>query len=880
MALGFRLLNLEGETVTQRTLGALLVVGVLSLASAPARADSGVPPASATRAASSVRVEDARVEAVDVTGATAIRLDGDFGEAVWQRALPIGNFIQRDPHEGAAPTFASEARVLFDKTYLYVAVRAFDGEPGKIVGIRTRRDSSSPSDWVRVVIDSYHDHRTAYEFAVNAAGVKLDRYWFADGNNDSSWDAVWDVSVTRDAEGWKAEFRIPFSQLRFETGKRDTFGFAVVREIGRLNETSTWPLIAKSRTGYVSQFGELGGLTLAGGLKRLELVPYTVGQVGTRPTEAGNPFEKSPDPGGAAGADLKYAVTPGLTMTATINPDFGQVEADPAVVNLTAFETFYDERRPFFVESSGNLKFDLDCNDGACTGLFYSRRIGRRPHGTPDTPEGGYTSVPAQTTILGAAKLTGRAGAFAIGALNAITADERAHLSFGSAAGRQTVEPLTNYTVVQAKREWANQSSLGFMFTNVARRVNGDVGFLPSAATTGGVNWDYRMKDPRYSVIGYWAGSLVRGSAEAIDALQQSSVHGFQRPDAGYLDYDPSRTSMGGHAGMIGVSKIGGRTVRFTFVGTYKTPGFEVNDVGFVRRSDQIQQSGWVQFRWDTPTKYYRNIRLNLNQWAAWNFGGDLRYTGQNVNAHIVFPSNWSAGAGLNNEGAGIDDRSTRGGPAMRSKHGGNVWYYVNSDSRKSLQGAWMGYFYRDQAKATAWGASPEFSWRPTSFLTVSLGVSVDKTNDDSQWVENVSDGASTRYVFGRIRQTTVSLPTRVNYTIAPNLSVQIYAAPFVSAGSYSDFKELSRPRAVQYADQFDPVAYAGNPDFNYRSFRTTNVLRWEFKPGSALYVVWQQGREATSESGRFRFRHDFGQMFGIPADNVFLVKFSYWLNL
>ncbi len=237
MARGFRLLNLEGDTVRQRTLGALLVVGMLSLASAPARAGSGVPPASVTRAASSARVEDARVEAVDVTGATAIRLDGDFGEAVWQRALPIGNFIQRDPHEGAAPTFASEARVLFDKTYLYVAVRAFDGEPGKIVGIRTRRDSSSPSDWVRVVIDSYHDHRTAYEFAVNAAGVKLDRYWFADGNNDSSWDAVWDVSVTRDAEGWKAEFRIPFSQLRFETGKRDTFGFAVVREIGRLNET-------------------------------------------------------------------------------------------------------------------------------------------------------------------------------------------------------------------------------------------------------------------------------------------------------------------------------------------------------------------------------------------------------------------------------------------------------------------------------------------------------------------------------------------------------------------------------------------------------------------------------------------------------------------
>jgi hypothetical protein len=860
--------------VVKTVLVGVCAAGVLVASAGPLRAEP------AGRAGATARSGGARVEAADVTGATAIRLDGDFGEAVWRRAVPFGDFVQRDPREGAAPTFRTEARVVFDKTYLYVAVRAFDTEPGKIVGIRTRRDSSSPSDWLHVMIDSYRDRRTAYEFAVNAAGVKLDRYWFADGNSDSSWDAVWDVSVTRDAEGWKAEFRIPFSQLRFETGKRDAFGFAVIREIGRLNETSTWPLIAKSRSGFVSQFGELGGLALAGGLKRLELVPYSVGQVSTERTEAGNPFQKSPDPGGAAGADIKFALTPGLTMTASINPDFGQVEADPAVVNLTAFETFYDERRPLFVEGSGTLKFDLDCNDGACTGLFYSRRIGRRPHGTPDAPAGGFALTPAQTTILGAAKLTGRAGAFSIGALNAVTAEEHAQLSFGSTAARQTVEPLTNYTVAQAKREWSNQSSLGFMFTNVARRLNGDVSFVPSTATAGGVNWDWRLKDPRYAITGYWAGSLVRGSAEAIGALQQSAVHYFQRPDAGYVDYDPARTSMAGHAGMIGLSKIGGRKVRFSFVGTYKTPGFEVNDVGYVRRSDQIQQSGWVQFRWDTPTKHYRSFRLNLNQWAGWNFGGDTRFVGQNVNAHIVLPSNWSAGAGANNEGAGIDDRSTRGGPAMRSKHGGNIWYYVNSDSRKALQAEWMGYYWRDESRSTAWGANPSVTWRPTSFLTVSVGASYDRTNDDTQWVENLSDGASTRYVFGRIRQTTLSLPTRINYTITPNLTVQIYAAPFVSAGAYSDFKELIRPRAARFADQFDPFSYAGSPDFNYRSFRTTNVLRWEFKPGSALYVVWQQGREDTTAAGRFRFRHDFGSMFDIPASNVFLVKFSYWLNL
>ena len=851
-----------------------MALGLLAVA-APAFAGAGDGNGAAGRGEA-----PPRAEAAQVTGATAIRLDGDFGEAVWTRAVPITEFVQRDPREGAPPSFSSEARVAYDSSYVYVAVRAFDSEPDRIVGIRTRRDSPSPSDWIRVVIDSYHDRRTAYEFAVNPAGVKQDRYWFADGNSDQSWDAVWDVSVSRDAEGWTAEFRIPFSQLRFETGKRDTFGFAVIREIGRLNETSSWPLIAKSRPGFVSQLGDLGGLRLAGGLKRLEVVPYGVAQVATHPTEPGDPFDRSPDPGGSVGADIKYALTPGLTMTATINPDFGQVEADPAVVNLTAFETFYPERRPFFVESSGNLKFDLDCNDGACTGLFYSRRIGRQPHGSPDVPEGSFASVPQQTTILGAAKLTGRAGAFSIGALDAVTAEERASLSFGSRSAAETVEPLTNYALLQAKREWSNQSSLGFMLTNTARRITADVSYLPSSATTGGVNWDWRLKDPRYAVTGYWSGSTVQGNTEAIDALQQSPVHYFQRPDAGHLDYDPSATSMSGHAGMVGFQKVGGQKVRFSFVGTYKTPGFDVNDVGYLRRADAIQQSSWVQFRWDTPTKLYRSFRFNLNQWAGWNFDGDTRFTGTNVNAHLTLLSNWGAGGGFNAEGAGIDDRSTRGGPSMLSKRGANVWYYVESDRRRAVHGGWMGFYFRDETGSTAWRVDPKVEWRPTSFLALSLGVGFEKMNDDTQWVENVEGASATHYVFGRIRQSTVALPTRIDYTITPTLSVQIYAEPFVSAGAYGDFKELARPRATPFASQFDPLAYAGSPDFNYRSFRSTNVLRWEFKPGSALYVVWQQGREDVSGVGRFRFRQDVGGLFGIPASNVFLVKFSYWLNL
>lgn len=853
---------------------AVLAVAALGIGSGSARA---VPPAGRVPAR-----EVARIEAVEIPDgpAGAVKLDGEFSESAWERATPIRGFLQRDPKEGGAPTFETEVRVLYDRNSLYVGVWAFDADPSKIVGIRTRRDGSSPSDWIRVVIDSYHDRRTAYEFAVNAAGVKQDQYWFSDTNNDPSWDAVWDVSVKRDDKGWRAEFRIPFSQLRFEPGKRDTFGFAVMRQIGRLNETSSWPLIAKSRSGFVSQMGELGGLKLTGSAKRLELVPYSVGQVQSQPVTGGNPFVKSPDPSGALGLDLKYALTPGLTLTTTVNPDFGQVEADPAVVNLTAFETFYQERRPFFVEGSGNLQFDLDCNDGRCTGLFYSRRIGRRPHRHPDEPDGGYVSSPGLTTIFGAAKLTGRAGAFAIGALNAVTGREDAEFSSGFNRWTETVEPLTNFTVVQAKREWKNQSSLGFAFTNTARRLDRDVSFLPSNATTGGMNWDWRLKDRRFSVTGYWAGSTVRGSAEAIDDLQTNAVHYFQRPDATHLSYDPTRTSLSGHAGAVGFQKIGGSKVRFSFNGNYKTPGFDVNDVGYVRRADEIMQSAWVQIRWDTPTTLYRNVRLNLNQWAGWNFGGESRFRGTNVNAHIVLTSNWSAGSGFNLEGAGVDDRSTRGGPSLRSKSGGNIWYYVQSDSRKRVNGMWQGFAYRDQVGDVSWGFDPEVTCRPTAFLAVTGGVHFERMNEDSQWVENVTAGNATHYVFGRIRQTTVGLTGRFNYTVTPNLTLQLYAQPFVSAGAYSNFKEVVRPRAARFADQFAPYAYSGEPDFNYRSFRMTNVLRWEYRPGSVLYVVWQQVREDSASDGAFRFRQDMRDLFALPARNVFLVKFSYWLNL
>ena len=818
------------------------------------------------------------VEAMPVPSASAIRLDGDLTEEVWQRAPVISGFVQREPSDGQAAAFPTEARVAYDREAIYVAVWAHDPEPGRIAGFLTRRDSSSPSDWIRVAIDSYHDHKTAYQFGVNPAGVKQDVYMYDDTSEDSSWDAVWDVEVQRGTDGWRAEFRIPFSQLRFRQSESGTFGLAVAREVVRLKETSSWPHLPKSASGLVSSFGDLTGLVLDQSARRLEVAPYVVGQLSTQPRQAGNPFVHSRDPGSTLGADLKYAMTPGLTLTATVNPDFGQVEADPAVVNLSAFETLFEERRPFFVEGSGTFRFDLDCNDGECTGLFYSRRIGRSPHGAADTPDGGYSESPAQTTIVGAAKVTGRAGPFSVGVMNAVTSGERAQIALGASRSTQAIEPLTGYTVGRARREFANRSTLGFMATSTNRRLVDGVRFLPGQAYTGGVDWDWRLRASRYSLGGYWAASTVRGSAEAISGLQRNNVHSYQRPDAGHVELDETRTALSGHAGRIAFSKIAGERVRFASNVLYKTPGFDVNDVGYLQRADQITASNWVQIRDDKPGRFVRTYRVNFNQWLGRNFDGDLLFTGGNVNMHWVFTSNWRFSFGVNYQGAGIADRATRGGPALRTNPGMHCWIAGGSDDRRRVSFELVHFYYADRKGSEVFEAGPVLVYRPSPALSVSGGVVFNRNLDDYQWVGTVTDPRD-HYVFGRIDQTTVSVTARVNYTITPALSVQLYARPFVSAGAYSSFREVTDGRAARYADRFAPFAYDGNPDFNHRSFRTTNVLRWEYRPGSTLFVVWQQGREDAAGRGDFRFGRDVAGAFEAPAQNMFLVKLAHWFN-
>jgi hypothetical protein len=814
-------------------------------------------------------------------GSEAIRIDGEFTEDAWTKAPSIDAFVERDPHEGGVPRHHTDVRVLFDNEAIYVAIRAKEDDQGPVKGLLTRRDDSSPSDWLKILIDSFHDRRTAFEFGVNAVGVKEDRYWFNDTNSDSGWDAVWDVGVGRSEHEWRAEFRIPFSQLRFKPTPTSTFGFAVVRSVAHNNETSTWPLLAKSAAGFVSSFGDLTGLSIGTGQKKLELLPYAVAQVDTSPVEAGNPLTKSPDPGASAGMDLKYKIGAGLTLTGTANPDFGQVEADPAVVNLSGFETFFAEQRPFFVEGSGNFSFDLDCNDGNCTGLFYSRRIGRAPHVFVDAPDGGYATQPQNTTILGAAKLTGRLGKFSIGGLEAVTGREDATVASGPSLTRSTttVEPATNYSILRMNREFTNSSRLGFMVTGTNRALPSDLTSLPSSAVTGGVDGDWRLKGGGYSLTGHWAGSTVHGTADAISDLQQDYVHTFQRPDATSFTFDPARTTLNGQAGGLGFGKITGRKLHMSTNFSYKTPGFDTNDLGYLQRADDISMSNWWQILRDVPGKHVRSFRINFNQYAGWNFDHDLRFSGGNINAHWVLNSNWDFGTGFNVNAQGFDDRLTRGGPGGYVPANVNQWAYLDSDNRKRVSVSTFLSWFNDQHGSWSWGASPGVTIRPSSAVSASVGVDFSHNVSDTQWVENVTDGPATHYVFGHLDQTTIGISLRLNYTITPRLSLQLYGQPFVSAGDYQNFRELTNGRAAHYEDRYAPYAYGGQPDFDFHSFRTTNVLRWEYRPGSTLFIVWQQSRQASTSDGEFDFNRDFGRSFTTPGSNVFLVKINRWFN-
>jgi hypothetical protein len=804
-------------------------------------------------------------------------IDGKPGDAAWASAPLIDQFLEYEPNEGAETRFRTEARVLYDDRYLYVMVRMFDPAPDSIVSQLARRDVRAYSEHIKLVIDSYHDRRTAYQFALNPAGVKRDFYVYDDQNEDSSWDAVWDGEASIDSLGWTAEFRIPLSQLRFGNKAEHTWGLLIVRDVARTGARISWPLYRRNVQGYVSQAGTISGIRGLPSPRRLEISPYVVTKNVT--VQDGDGFAHEQRVTG--GADIKYGLASNLTLDATINPDFGQVEADPAVLNLSAFETFFQERRPFFLEGTGIFTFRVNCNDidSGCRGLFYSRRIGRAPQlgGVYNDPSNASAS-----TIVGAAKLTGRlSSGTSIGFLNAVTQEERGPLD-------QTIEPLTNYAVGRVQQDFnRGQSGVGVMVTGVNRQLDEFTeGYLRRNAYAGGVDLRHRFIDRKYELAAMVSASRVAGTEESIELLQRCTgfgcTHNYERPDD-ELAFDPSRTEMSGNAQRISISKFGGGETRFQTVYQRYSPGYEINDLGFLQRDDNQLFRNWFAVQKNDPTSWYRRAQFNFNYFQEWTAGGLPLGIGVNQNSHLQFNNQMWGHLGFNYNPEWVttyDDRASRGGPAVRRDASLSFWAGIEGDSRtRATPYLWFGGGQSDEGESKYWYVEPQVNIRASSRLDIRLGAFYESSINDNQFRGNFEGGAGTQYTFARLEQSTLSLTSRVNFTASPTLSLQFYAQPFISAGTYTNWRELEDPRAERYADRYVP--YSGDPGgFNFKQFQSNTVLRWEYRPGSALFFVWSQGRNAfRSQASEFDFSRDTRDLFRQHPDNTFLVKASYWFN-
>jgi len=812
-----------------------------------------------------------------------IRVDGRLDEADWAAAEPATGFTQVDPEEGQPVSERTEARVLFDDDALYIGVRLWDRQPvNERLG---RRDMDLlDSDWLGVVIDSYHDHRTAFSFDLNPAGVQRDavKSMGAGGQeqDDLSWDPVWEGRATKDEGGWTAEYRIPFSQLRFGAETDPVWGIQIERVIGRRREYSVLAFTPKSEQGGIPAYGHLVGLRDVEPGQRLEVLPYAVTR--SEHLDPGqNPFRKDAEQVYSGGMVFLYRVSSDFALNASINPDFGQVEVDPAVINLTVYETFFQEKRPFFIEGSEIFDFGRNTSGGR---LFYSRRIGRTPQSRPPTP---LADVPDVTTILGAGKLTGKtASGWSVGVLEAVTQEETArYLTQDGTRARWVAEPMTNYFVGRVRRDGrAGQSSVGTMLTATNRDLGTDAlrAAFRETAYAGGIDFRHEWANRSWALRGSFVGSRIGGDSRSIVAVQRYGNHFFQRPDAGYLEVDSTATSMSGYSAGLALGKQAGEHWRGELAVAATSPAFEVNDLGYQTRTDRKDASLNLSYLENRPGDFFRNYSAT----------GTVRYEHNYANQRILgiwalylrfrHLSWWSGVLNAQYHPTANDDRSTRGGPLMERPALWTVGGEFSSDPRRSITyGIGLG-GGKDAYGGWTFSTGGRIGIKASSRWNLTLSPAVDRAYTVAQYVGTVPDPDAVRtygahYLFAPLRQTTVSVETRLDFTFDPHLSFQLYAQPFISSGDYSGVAELSAPRSYT----FD--AWSGtlpNLDFNYRSLRGTAVLRWEWRPGSTLFLAWQQARaDYAMGVGDFDFERDRRALFDTRPDNVFVLKVNYWLT-
>lgn len=821
------------------------------------------------------------LHAVRVSAPPAI--DGDLSDAAWQSAPEFTDFTQHDPDDGKPPTMKTSVRIVYDDHAIYFGMKMDD--PEKPTALLSRRDNLLQTDFISINLDPQLDRLSGNAFTVSAANGQVDTVLYNDIGEDPSWDGVWESATKIVPGGWQLEVRIPYSQLRFPEKPVHVWGINITRRTVRNNEIVRIVNTPKGQTGFVSHFADIDGIAGIHRGRPLELVPYSVARTDYRShRDTNDPFLRQQDHRIDGGLDLKYGLTSSLTLTGTVNPDFGQVEVDPAVVNLSQFETFYPEKRPFFTEGLNIFNFNdtpapSHFNFFFPPSVFYTRRIGRAPQLVPSAD---FVDVPSETTILGAAKVTGKLpGGWAIGVLDALTSAERARFETGGVFARQQAEPLTNYFVSRATKEIGDASRIGMMLTSVDRKLPDELTLLRKSAVTGGVDGYTSFAQKSWILEGSAVGSRVTGSEDAIAATQTSPAHDYQRPDAGHVVFDPTRTSLSGWGGRAMLSKAMGLWRPILSVQAY-SPGFETNDVGFLQRTDIISTHAVMQFTDQNTTAHFRDRNLWFGAWNNRNFDRNTLERGVFAEAFGTFANYWTANNSLFFTGEAFNDRATRGGPLVRTPASWSWDGSVGSDARKIFTAQLNAHadHARDGSYTRTLGLA--LTARPRSNLQLSAGPSLTRLHDHTQYVTTIADPAATatygaHYVFADLEQRTFALETRADWTLTPRLSFQLYLQPFIASGDFHDYHALAAARTRDYA----PFAYTGaSPDFNFRSVRGNAVVRWEFRPGSALYVVWNENRADVAPLGDFRLRRDLRAIPGAPSHDVFLVKFSYWLPL
>lgn len=877
--------------------------------------------------------ETRSLQAVRATSDNPIDLDGKLDEEIWQQVPIATGFTQRFPDDGRSATEKTEAQILYTEEALYIGARAYDSSIDSVAATLFRRDGTGYSDWFYVTIDSYNDNRTGFSFAVNPKGVRKDILLYDDDEEDMRWDAVWEAATSIDEEGWTVEMRIPLSQLRFsppKDGEETKWGINFQRRIARNEEISFWSPTPQKESGIVSRFGQLEGIRELESPRRLEVSPYLSSNITRTPVDDSNPFYNQNDLRGSVGADIKYGLTSDLTLTATINPDFGQVEADPAVINLSAYETYFQEQRPFFLEGNEIFQFGQTqtYNTYGNPITFYSRRIGRAPQGSldsynsyrdesiynPDNVDNIYTNAPDQTTIAAAAKMSGKTkSGWSIGLLNAFTTSESSpyQIDQNRASGDFTVEPATNYLVARTKKDINNGNSVfGGFFSAANRNVNDTYfeDFLHSSAYLVGIDFEHNWNNRDWTLSGTFSGSQVNGSAESIEKTQQSPARYYNRVDSDKLNLDPDKTSLSGFATEVSLQKGGGENWRSSLTYSEVSPGYEVNDLGFENRADYRSVAGALFYQESDPS-FLRFYEIWTFEMFAWNHDGDMIGNYYNTGAFMRFNNLWTFNYNFNYAGKTYNDRLTRGGPVGGRPRDWNFNFNIRSDQTKKVSYG-LGGFYRNEFNGYEfdrrfWGF---IEIRPTSYIQLEISPEFGWETESDQYVTRVEDLMATntfgnRYVFADLDQTYLSTSIRLDWTFTPEMSLQLYARPFINSGDFYNFKEFTTPREYKfdvYGQDTGTISYSepdeeytidpdgrgaaesfsiSQRDFNFRSIQGNTVFRWEYHPGSTLFLVWQHDRTSNGPQDDFRFGRDFRNLFDSEPTNIFLVKLSYWFG-